>query len=200
MGLLPDDLRVDWSASAAAPWRVYAACSALPSAASGVVFLARGAGERKVLDAAARAPPADGARASSERDERRRVFLFLAVAFWGLYFGYYGLATWITVIVDEAHIGNTYVVALYYAAANLPGNVAAYALIDAVGRQRLLAGAMGTATLACLVNSTLAESPALLVAVTSALMCLGALATFGIREPADVVGGVAADGTSAGLV
>ena len=52
-----------------------------------------------------------------------------------------------------------------------------------------------------LVNSTLAESPALLVAVTSALMCLGALATFGIREPAGVVGGVAADGTtSAGLV
>ncbi|KAH8082984.1 hypothetical protein JL720_8496 [Aureococcus anophagefferens] len=115
MGLLPDDLRCDWSARAAL-WRLR---GLLGPAVGGVGVVFPRAARASGRSSTPRLGPRRRTAPPSERDEPR-VFLFLAVAFWGLYFGYYGLATWITVIVDEAHIGNTYVVALYYAAANLP--------------------------------------------------------------------------------
>ena len=39
----------------------------------------------------------------------------MACTFFGLYFGYYGLSTWIAVLVDSAGIGDAYTVAIYYA-------------------------------------------------------------------------------------
>ena len=56
----------------------------------------------------------------------------------------------------------------------------AVGLLCAVGRVASIA--------AQLVNAALAERPALLVFATAALMCLGAVATFALPEPADAAG------------
>ena len=74
----------------------------------------------------------------------------LLVAWWGLNFGYYGLATWITVLLADAGVGAVYKVAFWYALANAPGNAASLLLVERLGRRRLLVGAMAAAALTAL--------------------------------------------------
>ena len=134
----------------------------------------------------------------------RRLLAIMGCTFFGLYFGYYGLSTWIAVLVDSAGIGDAYTVAIYYALATLPGNVIGFLLIDRIGRRRLLAGAMGLS--ACFgvllvvtlsiapesIRSTLAVAAALLVnaATTAGFAALDAVAaeSFCTKRKATAVG------------
>ena len=68
--------------------------------------------------------------------------LCLMLAWSGLSFGYYGLSTWVTVLLAQSGVPDANAVSVVYAAANLPGNLASVALIDRLGRKRLLVGAM----------------------------------------------------------
>ena len=49
---------------------------------------------------------------------------------WGLNFGYYGLATWITVLLSDAGVHDVFKVAFMYACANAPGNAASLLLVE----------------------------------------------------------------------
>ena len=62
--------------------------------------------------------------------ERARYLLPLALVWFGQSFGYYGMATWVTVLLSDAHVGNAYQATLYFAAAAFPGNLASALLID----------------------------------------------------------------------
>ena len=145
----------------------------------------------------------------------RRLLAIMACTFFGLYFGYYGLSTWIAVLVDSAGIGDAYTVAIYYALATLPGNVIGFLLIDRIGRRRLLAGAMGLS--ACFgvllvvtlsiapdsIRSTLAVAAALLVnaSTTAGFAALDALAaeSFCTKRKATAVGLLCAVGRVASI-
>jgi len=81
---------------------------------------------------------------------RRGKLASFGVTYWGLNFGYYGLTTWITVVLAKVGVPDVYGVALLYAAANVPGNLAAFLAIDGLGRKPLLALSMGGATVAAL--------------------------------------------------
>jgi len=87
----------------------------------------------------------------------RTVTIPLQVVWFSMSFGS-GLCTWITKLFEELGLANIYLQSLYFAAANVPGNVAAAALVDRVGRKPLLCGSM-----------------------TGAALCLG-LAAHGARE------------------
>ena len=79
------------------------------------------------------------------RGRSRATLLALALAWFGLNFGYYGLATWVTVLIGSSSptlASSQYAIALLYAGANLPGNLASIMLVERVGRRRLLVGAM----------------------------------------------------------
>ena len=84
------------------------------------------------------------------RRARRKKMGTLSVTYWGLNFGYYGLATWITVLLAKVGVRDVYGVALLYASANLPGNIFALLCLDRLGRKNLLALSMGGATLSAL--------------------------------------------------
>lgn len=65
-------------------------------------------------------------------------FQCLVTIWFCLSFGYYGLATWITVLFDDIGLSNVYAAAFFYASANLPGNILAFFMIEQIGRKRLL--------------------------------------------------------------
>ena len=203
---LPTNLEVDF-ASYNGVWRRYAFICALPSLGVAVLFcfrrnLDRGSSSRSAT--AMDFPPAE-----------KRLLAIMACTFFGLYFGYYGLSTWIAVLVDSAGIGDAYTVAIYYALATLPGNVVGFLLIDRIGRRRLLAGAMGlsacfgvllVAALAVApdsIRSTLAVAAALLVnaATTAGFAALDALAaeSFCTKRKATAVGLLCAVGRVASI-
>jgi len=75
---------------------------------------------------------------------RKGITLPLQLIWFTLSFGSYGLLTWINSIFVEVNLSNVYFNALLFAAANLPGNILAGALMDRIGRRRLL-----TVSLSC---------------------------------------------------
>lgn len=89
----------------------------------------------------------------------RTPLLCLTGVWFTLSFGYYGLATWITVLFGAIGFSNPYGSSFFYAAANLPGNVAAFALLDRVGRRPLLAGSMASAAVFSLAFAFAVERP-----------------------------------------
>jgi len=203
---LPADLTVDFAACDQ-PWRRYAFVCALPSLCVAVLFFCKGNLDRgRTVSTAepARFPPAE-----------KRLLAIMGCTFFGLYFGYYGLSTWIAVLVDSAGIGDAYTVAIYYALATLPGNLIGYLLIDRIGRRRLLAGAMGLSAcfgvvlvLALAVapeagRATLAVAAALLVnaSTTAGFAALDALAaeSFDSKRKATAVGLLCAVGRVASI-
>ena len=104
---------------------------------------------------------------------KRRKLTTLGVTYWGLNFGYYGLATWITVVLAKVGVKDVYGVALLYAGANLPGNIVAFFLIESLGRKVLLALSMGTATVAALILAgalELEEKTALAMTIVLAML------------------------------
>ena len=203
---LPADIEVDFS-SYEGVWRRYAFICALPSLGVAVLF-----GFRRNLD---RGSSSRSAPAMDFPPPERRLLAIMACTFFGLYFGYYGLSTWIAVLVDSAGIGDAYTVAIYYALATLPGNVVGFLLIDRIGRRRLLAGAMGLS--ACFgvllvvtlsiapdsIRSTLAVAAALLVnaSTTAGFAALDALAaeSFSTKRKATAVGLLCAVGRVASI-
>ncbi|KAF4316359.1 hypothetical protein JM18_008448 [Phytophthora kernoviae] len=67
--------------------------------------------------------------------------LLTAAVFVGI-FGSYGLSTWITKLFKSAGLSNPFANAFLFAGANLPGNIVSLYLIDCIGHQRLLSGAL----------------------------------------------------------
>jgi len=80
----------------------------------------------------------------------RRPFLALCGVWVALSFGYYGLATWITVLFDACGLTNVYASAFLYCAAQLPGNLAVFVLVDRIGRRPLLLASMLSAAASAL--------------------------------------------------
>ena len=74
---------------------------------------------------------------------RNGITIPLQLIWFTLSFGSYGLLTWINEIFFAINLSNVYFNALLFAAANLPGNIFAGALLDRIGRRRLLTLAMG---------------------------------------------------------
>ncbi|KAG3115323.1 hypothetical protein PI124_g1292 [Phytophthora idaei] len=68
--------------------------------------------------------------------------LLLMLCGFSLSFGSYGLSTWITKLFKSAGLANPFENAFLFAGANLPGNVVSLYLIDIIGHQRLLSGAL----------------------------------------------------------
>lgn len=133
-------LDVEWTVEPSR-WRLYALTCALPSLAALLCsyYVPEGSEETHVPLVSEEKP----------RRDRRKLGL-LSITYWGLNFGYYGLATWISVVLTRVGVKDVYGVAMLYAAANLPGNVGAFALIDRLGRKPLLASSMSIATAAAL--------------------------------------------------
>ncbi|KAG7384350.1 hypothetical protein PHYPSEUDO_002757 [Phytophthora pseudosyringae] len=68
--------------------------------------------------------------------------LLLMLCGFSLSFGSYGLSTWITKLFASAGLANPFENAFLFAGANLPGNAVSLYLIDIIGHQRLLSGAL----------------------------------------------------------
>jgi len=160
-----NSLDVSWNYTLDERWRIYALICVLPALFSALAarrFLLSTVeplsrieydlcedrqGEENIFEANSiqRANPT-----IRPRLRHRKRLLILSITFWGLNFGYYGLSTWISVVLDKVGVKDVYGVALMYAAANIPGNIAAFALVDSIGRKPLLVGSMALATLAAL--------------------------------------------------
>ena len=67
-----------------------------------------------------------------------------------------GLATWVTVLLAHSGIQNEYAVAVLYAGANLPGNLASIFLVERMGGRRMLVASMASAS-ACILALALVE-------------------------------------------
>lgn len=143
----------------------------------------------------------------------RKKLLTLGTTYWGLNFGYYGMATWISVVLAKVGVRDVYGTTLLYAAANVPGNVAAFTLVDSVGRKPLLAASMGLASLAALsLAAELQTNPTLAFTVSAAVIfnaastagwaSLDALSaeSFSARERATALGLLTAIGRVASIV
>ena len=144
----PVDEPMGWSAR----WRRFAiACAALPMAATVLVcHHVKDADERPLLPAgvpdsphvASPSTPPKFAHLARDLAARRAALLPLMLCWFGLNFGYYGLYTWMTVILGESGVRDEYAVTVLYAAAGLPGNLASILLIDRLGRRWLLVASM----------------------------------------------------------
>lgn len=143
----------------------------------------------------------------------RKKVLTLGTTYWGLNFGYYGMATWISVVLAKVGVRDVYGITLLYAAANVPGNVAAFALVDSVGRKPLLAASMGLAALAAIsLAAELQTNPTLVFTVSAAVIfnaastagwaSLDALSaeSFSARERATALGFLTAIGRVASII
>ena len=142
------------SMSWSAPWRRFAiACAALPTAATILVFACVKDAPRwnsVAQDTAAEKQHAACTVLLDRLAAQRRALLALMLTWFGLSFGYYGLATWVTLLLRQSGIHDEYAVAILYAAATLPGSVASFALIDRLGRRWLLIGSMALSAAASL--------------------------------------------------
>mmetsp|Transcript_12943 Transcript_12943/g.15465 ORF Transcript_12943/g.15465 Transcript_12943/m.15465 type:complete len:525 (-) Transcript_12943:109-1683(-) len=111
----------------------------------------------------------------------KKPFLALLVIWFSLSFGYYGLATWITVLFDDIGLSNVYSASFLYAAANLPGNIASYLLVDSLGRKSLLVWSMLASTVFCVAFSLVADDSGggtgKAAIVITAAMCFNAAST-----------------------
>ena len=78
----------------------------------------------------------------------RRSTLSLALVWFMLSFGWYGLVLWVPKIIDSLDMGlNMYTATLIMQAANLPGNVASFFLSERVSRKRLMSISLACACL-----------------------------------------------------
>lgn len=144
----PESFEVDFSTFRLfASWRLYALTCAVPaliSASSCSTYLSNDhpkTTSHALLSASSEENVEDGGCR-----KRRSKLLTLGMTFWGLNFGYYGMATWITVVLSKVgFVTDVYSIALVYAAANVPGNIVAFGLVDTLGRKPLLAGSMALA-------------------------------------------------------
>ncbi|KNC48400.1 major facilitator superfamily transporter [Thecamonas trahens ATCC 50062] len=76
----------------------------------------------------------------------RRTTISLAIVWFGLSFGWYGLILWIPTLFDDANLSfSVYASVFIVAAANLPGNIVSAVLMDRIGRKNVLVGTMTTA-------------------------------------------------------
>ena len=97
---------------------------------------------------------ADGVKSTKDlysRNLRKGITIPLQMIWFALSFGSYGLLTWINSIFVQINLSNVYFNALLFAAANLPGNILAGALLDRIGRRRLLTLAMGCSALSLII-------------------------------------------------
>lgn len=93
----------------------------------------------------------------------RRTSLLLLAAWFALSFGWYGLVLWIPTLFKQADVEmSVYQDSFLVAAANLPGNIVATALMDVVGRKALMNYSLVGACL-CTVFFAVAKSEALVV-------------------------------------
>lgn len=84
------------------------------------------------------------------RDDLKGTTLTLAVIWFMLSFGSYGMATWISTLFADVGISNPYAASFIFALANLPGNAASLQYIEVYGRRRLLCGGMVLAAVSVL--------------------------------------------------
>lgn len=84
------------------------------------------------------------------RDDLKSTTLTLAVIWFMLSFGSYGMATWISTLFADVGISNPYAASFIFALANLPGNAASLQYIEVYGRRRLLCGGMVLAAVSVL--------------------------------------------------
>lgn len=80
------------------------------------------------------------------KDLASTVTVPLQIVWFSMSFGS-GLCTWITKLFEEIGLSNIYLQSLYFALANIPGNLLATFLVDSVGRKPLLFGSMAMASL-----------------------------------------------------
>ncbi|KUF96629.1 hypothetical protein AM588_10007849 [Phytophthora nicotianae] len=108
---------------------------------------------------------------------RRRLFerpnagptLLLMLCGFSLSFGSYGLSTWITKLFKSAGLANPFENAFLFAGANLPGNVVSLYLIDIIGHQRLLSGALFTSAFCALLFAFNVEGSKTIIVLVSCL-------------------------------
>lgn len=80
-------------------------------------------------------------------DKLRRTVTTLLLIWFTLSFGSYGISTWIANLFRDLGEVSPYADSFIFAAANLPGNVISYLLIERVGRRRLLLWGMSLAAI-----------------------------------------------------
>ena len=59
----------------------------------------------------------------------RSALMPLLLCWWGLNFGYYGLSTWISVVISKLQLGNAYLITLMYQVASAPANALSVYLV-----------------------------------------------------------------------
>ncbi|KAJ8608723.1 hypothetical protein CTAYLR_009666 [Chrysophaeum taylorii] len=160
-------------------WRLYALACAAPALLAAVACALNVRDSPTPVETSLLGTPRSDPEPRRHTFFGRRKLAALGVAYWGLNFGYYGLATWISVVLARVGVKDVYGTALLYAAANVPGNIVAFAVVDAVGRKPLLAASMGLATLSALSLAFELESDPSLVFTVVAAMCFNASATAG---------------------
>ncbi|ETK75627.1 hypothetical protein F441_18148 [Phytophthora nicotianae CJ01A1] len=95
--------------------------------------------------------------------------LLLMLCGFSLSFGSYGLSTWITKLFKSAGLANPFENAFLFAGANLPGNVVSLYLIDIIGHQRLLSGALFTSAFCALLFAFNVEGSKTIIVLVSCL-------------------------------
>ncbi|KAF4141956.1 Sugar (and other) transporter [Phytophthora infestans] len=95
--------------------------------------------------------------------------LLLMLCGFTLSFGSYGLSTWITKLFKSAGLENPFENAFLFAGANLPGNVVSLYLIDIIGHQRLLSGALFTSAFCALLFAFNVEGSKTIIVLVSCL-------------------------------
>lgn len=99
----------------------------------------------------------------------RRSTILLALVWFGLSFGWYGLNVWIPTLFKAEKVQlDIYADSFLVAAANLPGNVAAALLLDRLGRKHLMSGSILIASATAL-GMAFASSPAAVVTLACVL-------------------------------
>lgn len=104
------------------------------------------------------------------------ITLTMAVTWFCLCFGTYGISTWITILFNEIGLGNPYACTFIYALANLPGNILSIALVNRLGRRRLMLVGMTVATVASASFALTATQPFLVVLFASVFNAAGVMA------------------------
>lgn len=94
--------------------------------------------------------------------------MLLALVWFTLSFGSYGLSAWISTLYDDLGMANAYADAFIYSLATLPGNLLTIAFIDSVGRKRMLSGGMILAAIS-VVGFAVDSSDVVVVLLSSSL-------------------------------
>lgn len=70
--------------------------------------------------------------------ENRKIAIILAILWYALSYGYYGITIWLASIFSDIGVKNVYVFTMLYSLGSLPGNILALWLTDVLGRKLLL--------------------------------------------------------------